>query len=214
MNKLLFTPIFLFPNLAMAHHPLNGMPMETFNHGLLSGVGHTVLGIDHLFFIAILGISALFLGRRLIAPLAYMVAMLAGCLLTFYGFDLPMKEAFIALSLLVVGGICLIGREISLPKSLVTFAFFGLFHGSAFGEAVMAQEAGVGLTVLSGYLLGLGLVQYCIALLFGFAMSHLLNAREVSHVNGRLAGAMVAGVGLFLTVDAFELQVLSVFGMG
>ena len=31
---------------ALAHHPLNGMPMETFAHGLLSGVGHPLLAQD------------------------------------------------------------------------------------------------------------------------------------------------------------------------
>ena len=30
---------------ALAHHPLGGMPMETFAHGVLSGVGHPLLGI-------------------------------------------------------------------------------------------------------------------------------------------------------------------------
>ena len=45
---------------AMAHHPLGGLPMETLSHGLLSGIGHPVLGFDHLFFVAIFGIAALF----------------------------------------------------------------------------------------------------------------------------------------------------------
>jgi len=36
---------------AFAHHPLAGMSLQTFAHGILSGVGHPLLGFDHLFFV-------------------------------------------------------------------------------------------------------------------------------------------------------------------
>ena len=49
---------------ALAHHPLGGLPMDTFAHGLLSGIGHPMLGFDHLFFIALIGIAALYTGYR------------------------------------------------------------------------------------------------------------------------------------------------------
>ena len=50
--------------LAFAHHPLNGMPMETFLHGVLSGIGHPLLGSDHLAFILLVGLVAFGLGVR------------------------------------------------------------------------------------------------------------------------------------------------------
>ncbi|MGB0926172.1 MAG: HupE/UreJ family protein, partial [Pikeienuella sp.] len=56
---------------ALAHHPLGGMPMETFAHGVLSGIGHPLLGFDHLFFVLAVGVAALFTGRALTAPLAF-----------------------------------------------------------------------------------------------------------------------------------------------
>ena len=43
---------------ALAHHPLGGMPMETFTHGVLSGIGHPLLGFDHLFFVIAMGVAA------------------------------------------------------------------------------------------------------------------------------------------------------------
>ena len=43
---------------ALAHHPLGGLPMETFRHGVLSGLGHPVLGFDHLFFVLAAGLAA------------------------------------------------------------------------------------------------------------------------------------------------------------
>lgn len=39
-----------------AHHPLGGETPVTFMHGLLSGVGHPVIGLDHLAFIVAAGV--------------------------------------------------------------------------------------------------------------------------------------------------------------
>jgi len=36
---------------AFAHHPLGGGTPETFVHGVLSGIGHPMLGIDHFAFL-------------------------------------------------------------------------------------------------------------------------------------------------------------------
>jgi len=64
MNKLIAVMFASFAVPVMAHHPLNGMPMETFSHGVLSGIGHPILGFDHLFFILIVGVAAVFSGRK------------------------------------------------------------------------------------------------------------------------------------------------------
>ena len=68
--------LFLIPTTVYAHHPLAGTPMETFAHGILSGVGHPLLGFDHLFFVLIMGIAAVFTARRYSTPFAYITAML------------------------------------------------------------------------------------------------------------------------------------------
>jgi len=36
---------------AFGHHPLGGMPWQTFAHGILSGLGPPLLGFDHVFFV-------------------------------------------------------------------------------------------------------------------------------------------------------------------
>ena len=125
---------------AAAHHPLGGMPMETFAHGLLSGVGHPILGFDHLFFIVIVGIAALYTGRAVLTTGAYVAAMLAGTLMMSLGTGLPAKEVVIGLSLLAVGGVVLSGRAFALVPAALVFAFFGLFHGSAFGDSIAQQD--------------------------------------------------------------------------
>jgi len=197
---------------ALAHHPLGGMPMETFAHGLLSGIGHPVLGFDHLFFVVVVGIAALYTGRKLMAPAAYIVAMLAGCLMMSLGVGLPAKEIVIGLSLLALGAVVLSGRALSLIPALAIFAAFGLFHGSAFGDSLAGQEAGIGGAVLVGYLIGLGVVQYAIAVAAGWVVATVLKATEAKAVEARIAGAVVAGVGLFLTMENVEGIVFEVMG--
>ncbi len=117
MKKTLTVALALAATPALAHHPLGGLPMETFAHGLLSGIGHPVLGFDHLFFVALVGIAALFTAHRLTAPAAYIGAMLAGCGLMYAGVALPLTETVIALSLLVLGGIVLSGRALTLTPA-------------------------------------------------------------------------------------------------
>lgn len=194
---------------ALAHHPLAGAPMVTFGDGLLSGLGHPVLGFDHLFFVIAMGLAARFTPRPILAPAGYIAAMLLGCGLMSAGLGLPLKEAVIALSLLVLGGVILLGRTLSTGGAIAIFAGFGLFHGSALGDTLAAQEGGAGAPVLIGYLIGLGLVQYAIALGAGRAAERLLGATEASAINARLAGAMIAGIGLYLGLEVLEAPVLA-----
>jgi urease accessory protein len=196
--------LFLAPTAALAHHPLGGMPMETFAHGLLSGVGHPILGFDHLFFVALMGVAALYTTRRMLTPLAYIAAMLAGCLMMSAGVGLPAAEIVIGLSLLILGYIVLSGRALGIVPALLVFGGFGLFHGSAFGDAIAQQEAAMGTQVLVGYLLGLGVVQYAIAAAAGWVALNVWKATEATAIQARLSGAVVAGVGLFLSLENAE----------
>lgn len=208
---LSLTPVFAIAAMAavastpaLAHHPLGGQPMETFAHGLMSGIGHPLLGFDHLFFVLLVGVAALFTGQRLLAPAGYIAAMLIGCLLMSLGVGLPAKEIVIGVSLLALGAVVLSGRSLPLVPALAVFAAFGLFHGSAFGDAIAEQEAAAGAQVLVGYLIGLGAVQYVLALGAGWAVTRLAKVVEASAIEPRLAGAVAAGVGLFLTLENIE----------
>jgi urease accessory protein len=205
MKKLLATAAAtLAATPALAHHPLGGMPMETFSHGLMSGVGHPVLGFDHMFFVIAMGVAALFTAHRYMTPLAYLAAMLVGCGLMYAGFALPMTETVIAISLLAMGGVVLSGRALGAGTAIALFAAFGLFHGSAFGGSIAAQEGGISAGVLVGYLIGLGVIQYAIAIAAGWVVEKLLHATQAQAMNARLVGAMVAGVGVFLCLEIIE----------
>ena len=215
MNRYLLAPaVFAMSAVpAFAHHPLTGAPMETLTDGILSGLGHPLLGFDHLFFVLAIGVAALYTGRAKLATAAYVGAMLMGCLLMSLGLGLPVKEFVIGISLLVVGSLILSGHALGLAPAVGLFAVFGLFHGSAFGDTIAAQEAGAGVTVLVGYLGGLGLLQYGLALLAGFVVRNLLQATEAGHIHARLAGAVVAGVGMFLTLENTEGIIFNILGI-
>jgi urease accessory protein len=188
---------------ALAHHPLTGLPMETFQHGLLSGIGHPLLGFDHLFFVLLVGVGAHLARVRFLGVGAYLSTMLAGCLLVATSSQLPGAEALVALSLVVMG-LLLATRTPASPCLLcLLFAAFGLFHGGAFGNAIAGQEAQAPIAVLTGYLLALGATQALLAVAAGWVSSKL-SERALD-----LGGAMAAGAGLLLCLDLLETAILS-----
>lgn len=199
---------------ALAHHPLGGMPMETFAHGVLSGVGHPLLGFDHLFFVLAVGVAALFTGRALTAPLAFIAAMIVGVFLVVGGIQLPIVEPVIALSLVVLGGLVARGKALSAPVAMAVFAGLGVFHGWAFGGSLAGQEGGASAAVLTGYLLGLAAIQYAIAVGFGMVVAKVWNAKTADAISARLSGAVVAGVGAFLVLEVAEGAAFAALGLG
>ncbi|MEM7466888.1 MAG: HupE/UreJ family protein [Pseudomonadota bacterium] len=199
-----FAIAFAVVTPASAHHPLGGMPMETFTHGVLSGFGHPILGFDHLFFIIAVGITAALYSRRLSAPLAYIGAMLIGCLVTALWSSTLVNEFLVACSLLILGSMLLSGKQFSTQIVVASFGLFGLFHGAAFGETLAAQEAAYGLPVLIGYLIGLGVTQYLVAIAAGSVLIKIADAAHAGALEARLAGAMVAGAGLLLVFEHLE----------
>ena len=127
---------------------------------------------------------------------------------------LPAKEAVIALSLLVVGGLVASGRTAGTPATLVLLAAFGAFHGSAFGEAIAGQEGGAGGAVLAGYLLGLGATQHLLALGAGLAVTRLMGSASPAAPGARVAGALAAGAGLLLALETAEGVAFAAMGLG
>ena len=199
---------------ALAHHPLAGAPMQTVTDGVLSGVGHPILGFDHLFFVIAVGIAAVFTGRALTAPLGFVAGMLGGCALILAGVTLPLVELAIAASLVIAGTILMSGKALSTPVCMVLFGALGLFHGWAYGETLTGQEAGMGAGVIAGYLVGLAVTQWAIAVGAGWAVSRLIETVSASEIQPRLAGGLVAGAGAFLVLEFAEGAAFSALGLG
>lgn len=199
---------------ALAHHPMGGKAMETVGDGVLSGLAHPVLGFDHLAFVVAVGLCAIRCGSPTRAPAAYIVAMLLGCALMPFGISLPGKEALVAASLVVLGAVVLARPNISSKAAMALFALFGVFHGSALGEGLAGAEFGASSGVIFGYLAGLGVVQYLVARGSAAAIERFFASKEAPDLSLRLAGAMVAGIGVFLSAEMVEGAALSMLGLG
>ena len=172
---------------AQAHHVMGGRTPATFLQGLLSGLGHPIIGIDHLAFIVAMGVAVGVAGLRLAIPLLFITASAVGVALHVSGITLPIAEFVVAASVLVVGAAVASGRGLQIWVWLALFAIAGLFHGYAFGESIFGAER----TPLAAYLLGLVIVQGALAT--GTAL--LARRSSAGAVQPRLAGAAIAGIG-------------------
>jgi urease accessory protein len=173
---------------AEAHHPMGGQTPATLVQGLLSGFGHPVIGIDHLAIILGLGIVVGIAGLNLAIPAAFIGMSAMGVLVHFAGVTLPMAELVIAASVILVGGLIASGRTLGAPAWLALFALAGLFHGYAYGEAIVGAES----TPLGAYLAGLVIVQAALSTAVALVVRRL---GQLS-LSPRIAGAVMAGVGL------------------
>jgi len=185
---------------AFAHHAMGGEMPDTLAAGLISGLAHPVIGIDHLAFIVAVGLASAFVPARRLAPLAFVGATLAGCLLMVAGIALPAAEIVITLSVVAAGAMVLSGRRFPVAAWLALFAVAGLFHGWAYGQSIVGAES----TPLLAYLVGFAAVQYAITLGVGAAVRGLWKATDPAALKPRLAGAVAAGVGFAFLVENVE----------
>lgn len=145
---------------AFAHHPLGGrLPTNAFE-GLLSGIAHPVIGFDHLAFVIAAGLVGTLFKRGVIIPVAFVLASLGGTGLHLLLMDLPAPELVISASVLVFGIVLAWGRSFNLTLVVALGAIAGLFHGYAYGEAVVGAD----MTPLFSYLIGFSGIQLAISL--------------------------------------------------
>lgn len=184
----------LLPLPAAAHHPMGGAMPQTIWQGFASGIGHPVIGLDHLAFLLAAGVLAAALprGAALKAMAGFLLASMAGLALHLAGIGLGPVEALIAASVLLAGLALLIAKRVSAPALLAGFALAGLFHGHAFAEAVIGAEA----TPLLAYLAGLAVIQGALMLGAMALAQQATRARWLRPAMGAVAS--VAGVGFLV----------------
>jgi hydrogenase/urease accessory protein HupE len=95
----------LLPLPAAAHHPMDGAMPQTLWQGFASGIGHPVIGLDHLAFLLAAGVLAATLprGEAFRAMAGFLAASMAGVALHLAGIGLGATEALVAASVLMVG---------------------------------------------------------------------------------------------------------------
>jgi urease accessory protein len=198
LPALALTALVLFATPALAHHVMDGELPSTFMQGLLSGLGHPVIGLDHLAFVLALGIGAALLQGPLVVIAAFVTMSIAGVLIHLAQLDIPMVEPLVSFSVLLAGLALIWSRSVAGSVWLGIAAIAGLLHGYAFGESIVGAER----AVVGAYLLGLAVIMAAIALLVVWTTRHIVGADGVASPSLRIAGAIVGCVGAVLLVTA------------
>jgi urease accessory protein len=175
---------------AFAHHVMGGRTPASFSEGLLSGLGHPIIGADHLAFLIAVGIIVGAAGLSLVWPAVYVITMAVGVAAHVSGMSIPASEIIIGFSVLLAGALLIFGRPLPIFAWALLFGVAGLFHGYAFGESIYGAER----TPIAAYLVGLVIIQT--ALIIGIALlARRLNART-GEFGARVAGVAIVALGL------------------
>lgn len=179
-----------------AHHVMDGRMPATFADGLLSGLGHPIIGIDH--FTAVVAVGCIAAAHRAgwALALGYVAAMMAGVAAHLQGMSVPAAEVLVALTVIGLGLLMLRKQAMSATVALASFVLVGLLHGYALGESIFGAER----TPLYAYLVGLAVIQSVIALA-AMTVTRTLTRKSAEPVSLRLLGAGVVGVGLAIFVQ-------------
>jgi urease accessory protein len=167
---------------------MGGRTPSTFMEGLLSGLGHPVIGLDHLAFIVAIGVAVGVAGLSLAIPTLFIVGSAIGVAIHVRGITLPAAEILVALTVLAAGALIAFGRAMQTSGWAVLFAVGGLIHGYAFGESIYGAEP----SPLAAYLVGLAIIQAVLVT----AVAAVARRSRTSGLEPRLAGAAIAGIGL------------------
>jgi urease accessory protein len=172
---------------------MGGKIPSTFAEGIASGLGHPIIGPDHLAFLVALGIAVGGGGLSFTTPFLFLVAMAFGVAAHVAAFNIPAAEMIVALSVLVAGVLLALDRHLPASSWATIFGVAGFFHGYAYGESIYGAET----TPLAAYLVGLVAIQTVLVLAIAFATRA---AWKVSAIAPRLVGAAVCGVGFTVLI--------------
>lgn len=179
---------------ASAHHPFGGETPDNAITGFLSGLGHPVIGFDHLAFVVAAGcIAVLYASRGIVIPIAFTAATVMGTVLHLGSIELPLLEVVITASVLCLGALLAMPKQLPLVAIAAIASFAGIFHGFAYGEAIFGAE----MTPLLAYLAGFALIQLGIAVGIYLLVSRLVSLQDEaqSPLSLRFAGFAIAGIG-------------------
>ena len=193
---------FLISAPALAHHPLGGKLPSNFFEGIMSGLGHPVIGLDHLAFVVASGAIALKITGGIIIPLAFVIATSIGASIHLAGINLPIPEIMIAGSVVLFG--ILLAFKTKKRKNMkhglkiaVLSAIAGIFHGFAYGEGIFGAET----TPMVAYLIGFTIIQLAISLGTHILAIKLNKSTPFKYLT-RFAGVAIASCGIVFLSSA------------
>lgn len=173
---------------ALAHHPF-GMEDNTnltALQGLLSGIGHPLLGPDHLLFLLAIALIGLPRPRTWVLPL--LAAGLSGSVLSQFillqDAVAPWAEALVSLTLAAEGLMALLAMPTSFLFPLVAM------HGFLLGNTIVGAEP----TPLATYFLGLLIAQGALLLVVTSWSKAFL--KRIGAQGQRLSAGIWIGIGM------------------
>ena len=169
----------LLPAVALAHTSYGDIA------GITHGFMHPMLGLDHMLAMVAVGLWASQLGARArwVVPSAFIITMIAGSLLAFFGVSLPLVEQGTMLSVLVIGLIITSAFKTSLRFSTAIVSLFAIFHGYAHAMAMPV------LSNSSAYVIGF---------LLATALLHIIGIGLGSIMNNLKAYGIVRITGIII----------------
>ncbi len=172
----------LTPAAALAH------PGHHVVHSVAAGASHPWLGLDHLLAMLLVGVWAARLGGRArwLLPSSFVSAMVLGSMAS-GAIAMPAFDHLIALSVLLLGAVIAMTRQVNLYAAGAVVALAALFHGHAHGVEAPAGEA------LSAFTAGFA-ISTAVLHAMGLALGHALLAYKQEGILKALgAGAALAG---------------------
>ncbi|MFW6367806.1 MAG: HupE/UreJ family protein [Halothece sp.] len=191
---------------AVAHHSFGGETPSNLWQGFLSGLGHPVIGFDHLAFVIGSGLIGAKSKQGWLIPVGFIAATMLGTGIHLQEMNLPLLEVVVSVSVLAVGVLLTVAHsdeeEQSFPYTMVILlgsAIAGIFHGYAYGEAIVGAE----MTPLVAYLAGFSVIQLIIALSsYKLAQTLLAQLSTPSLPLNRLIGCGIMGMGIVFMTSA------------
>ena len=184
---------------AAAHHVMDGQLPGTFAEGLLSGLGHPVIGLDHLAAVIAVGCLAGLHRSGAMLAVGYVLAMMIGVALHLGGTTVPAAELLVAVTVVLLGAVMVWQAPLNTAAVSSLFIATGLLHGYVMGESIVGAEP----APLASYFVGLAVVQSLIALV-AFKLVRFVAASGTRTPSVlRAAGAAVAAVGAIMLVQQF-----------
>lgn len=189
MKKILITilgVLLTIPEVAYAHAVGD-------SSGLMAGLSHPVLGLDHLLAMLSVGILSAQMGGKSIwkIPLAFVSIMFIGGILGICKVPIISVELGIALSVLVLGAA--IASDKKLPSFLAIFfvGIFAIFHGHAHGTEMPSLAQPV--LYACGFIIGTASIH-----IVGVWITFLFQKFKYGEQLLRFLGMGISGVGIYL----------------
>lgn len=194
MKKISTFALASLPVAALAH--MGGQPHT---HGLadsfMQGLAHPFTGLDHLAAMLAVGAwSALAFPQLRTAwrvPAAFVALLVAGAAAGFAGLWMPGVEPMIAASVLVLGLLVAVQKQMPWVLAAALAGVFAFFHGAAHGYELAGDAGVVAFGALAGMALGSALLHVA-----GMALGHAVMQRH--RWLARVAGAATALLGIAL----------------